>query len=57
MRFELTFVQNSDIDREDYAQLGFSCADVCRALDRGLDGTGTDELSPSVFRAIEQLTT
>jgi hypothetical protein len=55
MRFELTFIQDSDID-EDYAQLGFSCADVCRALDRGLDGTRTNELSPSVFRVIEQLT-
>ncbi|KAF9787267.1 hypothetical protein BJ322DRAFT_1019720 [Thelephora terrestris] len=56
MCFELTLVQDSDIDREDYAQLGFSCADVCRALDRGLEGTRTDELSPSVFRAIGQLT-
>jgi hypothetical protein len=56
MCFELTFVQDSDIDREDYVQLGFSCADVCRALDRGLDGTRTNELSPSVFRVIEQLT-
>ncbi|KAF9787213.1 hypothetical protein BJ322DRAFT_1186751 [Thelephora terrestris] len=53
----LTAIRDSDIDREDFAQLGYSCADVCRALERGLDGTPTDELSPSVFRAIEHLTT
>ncbi|KAF9787210.1 hypothetical protein BJ322DRAFT_708206 [Thelephora terrestris] len=51
----LTTIRDSDVD-EDYTQLGFSCADVCRALDRGLDGTRMDELSPSVFRVIEQLT-
>ena len=41
----------------DYVELGLACADVCRALDRGMNGKGVDELSQSVYQAIEQLTT
>ena len=41
----------------DYVELGLSCADVCRALDRGMDGRQVDELSQSMLQAIEQLTT
>ena len=40
----------------DYVELGLSCADVCRTLDRGTNGEKQDELSPSVYDAINQLT-
>ena len=42
---------------QDFVDLGLSCADVCKTLDRGLDGRQVDELSQSVLGAIEQLTT
>ena len=41
----------------DYIELGLACADVCKALDRGMKGRRVDELSQSVFEAIGQLTT
>ena len=40
----------------DYVELGFACADVCTALDRGLNGRRLDDLSNSVCEAINQLT-
>jgi len=40
----------------EYVDLGLACADVCRALDRGVDGRSVDELSQSVLEAIQQLT-
>jgi len=44
------------INKTDYVDLGLACADVCRALDRGVKGRRVDELSRSVFEAIAQLT-
>ena len=44
------------INKTDYVELGLACADVGRALDRGLNGRRVDELSQSVFEAIGQLT-
>ena len=44
-------------NKTDYVELGLACADVCRALDRGVNGRRLDELSQSVFEAIGQLTT
>ena len=41
----------------DYIELGLACADVCKALDRGMNGRRLDELNQSVFEAIGQLTT
>ena len=41
----------------DYVELGLACADVCKALDRGMNGRRLDELNQSVFEAIGQLTT
>ena len=41
----------------DYVELGLSCADVCRALERGTNGKKLDGLSKSVCDAINQLTT
>lgn len=55
MNFKLTFIQNSN--KQDYVELGKSCAHVCQALDRGLNGERLDKLSSSVLEAIEQLTT
>ena len=45
------------VDRKDYVKLGLTCADVCRALDRGLNGRQADQLTRSVLEAIEQLAT
>lgn len=44
-------------NKQDYVDLGLSCASVCKALDRGLDGGRLGELSQPVLGAIEQLTT
>ena len=44
------------VNKQDYVDLGLVCADVCKALDRGLKGRRLDELSPSVLEAIEELT-
>ena len=49
------FIQDTKINKRDYVELGLSCADVCRALDRGLNGGGTVELSQPVLEAIDQL--
>ena len=48
--------QNTVVNKLRYVELGLSCADVCRALDRGTNGRKQDELSPSVYDAINQLT-
>jgi hypothetical protein len=49
-------VQDSMMNRADYVDLGLACADVCKALDRGIKGRRVDEFSQSVLDAIEQLT-
>jgi hypothetical protein len=51
----LTFVQESMINQQDCVELGLSCADVCKALERGLQGKQSDDLSQSVLEAIEEL--
>jgi len=45
------------INRVDYVELGLTCADVCTALDRGLNGKRLSDLNNSVCEAINQLTT
>ena len=45
------------LNKLDYVELGLACADVCRALDRGMNGRRMGDLSQSVRDAIEQLTT
>ena len=45
------------INEADYVDLGLACADVCGALNRGMNGRRVDELSQSVLEAIGQLTT
>ena len=44
------------VDEDEYVKLGLECADICQALDRGLDGRRFDQLSKSVIGAIEHLT-
>ena len=44
------------VNKLDYVELGLACAEVCKALDRGMNGRRLDELSRSVREAIEQLT-
>ena len=41
----------------DYVELGLECADICGALDRGMNGKKLAELSGSVCDAINQLMT
>ena len=41
---------------QDYVDLGISCADICRALDRGMNGKRLNDLSQPVREAINQLT-
>ena len=43
-------------NEEGYIDLGLTCASVCEALVRGLNGKRADELSDSVREAINQLT-
>jgi len=45
------------INYADYVDLGLTCADVCTALDRGLNGKRLNDLNNSVCEAIKQLTT
>jgi len=40
----------------DYVELGLSCADICRSLDRGMNGKKLDDLSQPMRDAINQLT-
>ena len=44
-------------NKQDYVDLGLNCADICVALDRGMDGKGLGDISPSVREAANQLTT
>ena len=44
-------------NKSDYVELGLACANVCRALERGVSGKKLDDLSQSVREAIVQLTT
>ena len=55
--FELTFVQDTAVGKQGYLELGKSCADVCKTLDRGLKRRQSDELSQSVLEATDELTT
>ena len=53
----LTRSQESMINQLDYVELALFCADICRALERGMDGMKLDDLSQSVCDAINQLMT
>ena len=51
-----TRIQDSMANKTDYIDLGLACADVCKALDRGMNGKKLDDLSQPVREAINQLT-
>ena len=55
--FANIYVQDSMINEEDYVDLGLACAEVCKVLDRGMNGRRVNELSQPVFEAIGQSTT
>ena len=44
-------------NRSDCVELGLACADVCKALERGMNGRQANEFNRPVFEAIDQLTT
>ena len=44
-------------NKADYVELGLACAEVCKALQRGMNGREMDDLNQSVREAITQLTT
>ena len=56
-RSRLTGSQDTMANEQDYVDLGLSCADICKALERGMGGKTMDDLSQSVCDAINQLTT
>ena len=47
--------QDSMANRAEYVELGLACADVCKALHRGINGKEVDDLSQSVREAVNQL--
>ena len=47
--------QESTANESDCVELGLTCADICKALDRGMEGKTLDDVSQSVRDAIEQL--
>ena len=51
-----TNIQESMANETEYVELGLACANVCRALERGMNGKKLDDLSQSVCEAIAQLT-
>ena len=55
MNFQFTSIQDSN--EQEYVGLVLHCADICTALDRGLNGKGLDDFSQSVREAISQLMT
>ena len=54
--YKFTYGQDSIVNKTDYVELGLNCADVCSALNRGMNGKKLDDLSQSVREAIIQLT-
>ena len=42
---------------QEYVDLGLSCANICKALERGMGDKKLNDLNKSVCDAINQLTT
>ena len=53
----LTHSQDSMANDMDFVELGLSCANICRALERGMGGKKMDDLNQPVCDAMNQLTT
>ena len=45
------------LNQLEYVELGLFCADICRALEQGMNGKKLSDLSQSVCGAINRLTT
>ena len=43
------------VNEQDYVELGLYCADICKALERGMGEKKLDEVRKSVRDAINQL--
>ena len=43
-------------NEQDFIDLALACADICKALERGMDGKKLEDFSKSVCDAINQLT-
>ena len=56
IRSKFTCNQDSMANKSDYVELGLACANVCKALDRGMNGKKLDDLNESVREAINELT-
>jgi len=52
----LTGNQNFTTNEQECIKLGLSCADICTALERGMDGKKLEDLSQPMFEAVQQLT-
>ena len=52
-----THSQDTMANKQDYVDLGLSCADICKALERGMGEKELGDVSKSVCDAINQLTT
>ena len=42
-------------NKDDYVDLGSSCAQVCEVLERGLRGIESEDLNETVLKAIDRL--
>ena len=49
-------IEDTMMNKEDYVELALTCANVCIALNRGLNGKQLEDLKTSVCKAIKQLT-
>ena len=49
-------LQDLRIYSQNYVDLGLSCVDICRALERGMGKKELNDLSKSVRDAMDQLT-
>ena len=57
MRYSgLTHSQDTMVNELDFVEVGLFCADICKALDRGINGKKLNDLSQSVCDAINQFT-
>ena len=52
-----TYNQDSMANETDYVDLGLACANVCKALERGMNGKKSEDFSEPVREAMNQLTT
>ena len=44
-------------NKDDYVDVGLSCAEVCKVLKRGLKDTKPEDLNETVVEAIDRLKT